>query len=221
YDREAKQAPNQPWFYDHHWRREGFAFSAFNSMLQRLLAALVWTGFLVPFFWIGVTQRGAWIFALVAGVFGLFGLVFLARWLQMLTELFRYGNTFLAYNNFPFFLGSTLSARLRAPNHLADFDELTLTLRCVQERYITSGSGSNRKTEVVCFELYSTSQTLSRSQLAAFSGHDIPVEFSLPEAQPSTTLAAAPPTYWEIEAKGKSTRATYEAFFLVPVYKPN
>lgn len=218
YDREAKQAPNQPWLYDHHWRREGFTFSAFNSMLQRLFAALVWTGFLVPFFWIGVTHRGAWIFALVAGVLGLFGLVFWARWLQMLTELIRYGNTFLAYNNFPFFLGSTLSARLRAPNHLADFDELTLTLRCVKERYITSGSGSNRKTEVVCFELYNDSKTFSRAQLAAYP-QEIPIEFTLPESQPVTSLTSAPPLYWEIEANAKSSRARFEAFYLVPVYK--
>lgn len=219
YDREAKQTPGQLWLCDHHWRREGFTFSAFNAMLQRLFAALIWTGFLVPFFWIGVTQRGAWFFALIAGLLGLLGLVFWARWLQMLSELLRYGNTFLAYNNFPFFLGSTLSARLFAPNHLADFDQLTLTLRCVREQYITSGTGSNRKTEVVCFELYSDSKTLSRAQLAAYSGREIPVEFTLPQSQPTTSLASAPPTYWEIEANAKSTRAPFEAFFLVPVYK--
>jgi hypothetical protein len=219
YDREAKQAPNQPWLYDFHWRREGFTFSAFNAMLQRLLAALVWTGFLAPFFWIGVTQRGAWFFAVVAGFLGLIGLIFWYRWLQMLTELLRYGNTFLAYNNFPFFLGSTLSARLRAPSHLVDFEEITLTLRCVRERYITSGSGDNRKTQVVCFELYSDTKTFTRGQLIAYSGHEIPVEFALPESQPITALASTPPVYWEIEANGKSGRTPFEAFFLVPIYK--
>ena len=219
YAREARQFPHQTWLYDHHWRREGIAFSAFNSMLQRLLAALAWNAFLVPFFWIGISNRDAWIFAVFAGFFALIGLVFWYRWAQMLGELLRYGNTFLAYDNFPYFLGSTLGARLRAPNHLADFDEITLTLRCVQEKYITSGSGDNRKTEVVCFELYSDSKILSRGQLAAFSGHDIPVEFTLPESQPSTALASPPPVYWEIEANGKSDRASFEAFFLVPVYK--
>jgi len=221
YNREAKQAPHETWLYDYHWHREGFTFSAFNSMLQRLLAALVWTAFLVPFFWIGVTQRGAWIFALVAGALGLFGLLFWARWLQMLTEYLRYGNIFLAYNNFPFFLGSSLSVRLRAPNHFAEFDELTFTLRCVQERYFTSGTGDNRKTEVVCFELYSDAKSFSRARLAAYFGREIQLEFALPESQPATSLAATPPTYWEIEANAKSTGAPFEAFFLVPVYKTN
>ena len=219
YESEARQSPHQPWLYDHHWRREGVAFSAFNSMLKRLCAALIWTGFLVPFFWIGITQRGAWFFALIAGLLALLGLAFWYRWFQMLVELLRYGNSFLFYNSFPFFLGSTLSARLRAPGHLADFDEISLTLRCVQEKYITSGSGSNRKTEVVCFELYSDTATYSRGQLAAFSGHEIPVEFSLPESEPSTALASPPPVYWEIEVNGKSDRAPFEAYFLVPVYR--
>jgi hypothetical protein len=146
-------------------------------------------------------------------------LCLLYRWLQMLIELLRYSNTFLAYNNFPFYLGSTLSARLRVPNHLADFEEITLTLRCVRERYITSGSGNNRRTEVVCFELCSDTKTLGRAELGAYSGHEIPIEFTLPESQPATALASTPPVYWEIEANAKSHRGPFEAFFLVPVYK--
>jgi len=27
-------------------------------MLQRLLAALVWNAFVIPFFWVGLNQRG-------------------------------------------------------------------------------------------------------------------------------------------------------------------
>jgi len=219
YDREARQVPSQLWLCDYHWHREGFAFSAFNSMLQRFVAAVLWNAFLTPFFWIGLTQRGAWFFAIVAALFALIGLVFWYRWGQMLAELLRYGNTFLDYNNFPYFLGGTLTARLRAPNHLSDLDELTLTLRCVQERYITSGSGKNRTTNVVCFELYADSKTFSRSQLAAYSNQSIPIEFTLPDSQLTTSLASTPPTYWEIEANGNSSRVNLQAFFLVPVYK--
>ena len=219
YDREARQVPSQLWLCDYHWHREGFAFSAFNSMLQRFVAAVVWNAFLTPFFWIGLTQRGAWFFAIVAGLFALIGLVFWYRWGQMLAELLRYGDTFLDYNTFPFFLGSSVSARFRAPNHLADIDELTLTLRCVQERYITSGSGDNRSTNVVCFELYADSKTFSRGQLAAYSNQSIPIEFTLPDSQLTTSLASTPPTYWEVEANGKSSRVNLQAFFLVPVYK--
>ena len=72
----------------------------------------------------------------------------------MLGELFRYGNTFFVYDEFPYFLGQTLHARLRAPHHISSLDELTFTLRCVQEKYVTTGTGQNRTTRVVCFEHY-------------------------------------------------------------------
>lgn len=220
YERESSARPGEPWLCDHHWHREGVGFSAFNSMLQRLVAALVWNAFLIPFFWVGLNQRGVGrVFLVFASLFALFGLVFWARWIQMLADLVRYGNSFLYYDEFPYFLGQTLRVRLRAPRHVASTDELALTLRCLQEKYVTTGSGNNRSTQVVCYELYKDATTFSSTQLAACAGGDIPVEFHLPADQYATALAETPPTYWEVEARGKARGADYEAFFLVPVYK--
>jgi len=218
YRRAAARNPGQPWLGDFHWAQDGIAFSAFNAMLGRLLAALVWTIFLVPFFWIGVA-RGLWIFAVFASVFALFGLIFWYRWAQMLADLIRYGNSYLSYDSFPYFAGGTLRARLRAPHHLADIDALTLTLRCVREEYVTSGTGKDRSTKVVCYELYNDAVTLTSERLAGFIGGEIPIEFRLPAEQPSTSLASTPPLYWEIEANGQSSSVSYQAYFLVPVYK--
>jgi hypothetical protein len=217
--REAAQFPGQPWLFDFHWRKEGVSFSAFKAMMGRLLGALVWNAFLIPFFWVGFTQRGAFVFAIFAGLFWLVGLVFWVRWVQMLGDLLRYGNSFLAYDEFPYFLGGKLCARLHAPCHLAAIDSLTLTLRCVQERYVTSGSGNQRSTQVVCYELYSDVASLDRDGLANYIGGDIPIEFQLPANKQPTVLADAPPRYWEIEARGKARGADYEAYFLVPVYQ--
>ena len=219
YLREAAQFPGQPWLFDFHWDKQGVSFSAFNAMLGRLLSAILWNTFLVPFFWIGITQRGAWVFAIFAGLFALIGLIFWIRWAQMLADLLRYGNSFLAYDEFPYFLGCTLRARLRAPNHLPAIDTLTLTLRCVQERYVTTGSSNNRSTQVVCYELYKDVATLDRDSLGSLQGADIPIEFALPAGKQSTLLAEPPPTYWEIEARGSAKGADYQAYFLVPVYK--
>ncbi len=220
YQREAAEHPGEPWLADHHWHREGIAFSAFNAMLGRFVAVLCWNAFLIPFFWVGLNAHGVGrVFLVFASIFALIGLVFWGRWLQMLGELFRYGNTFVFYDEFPYFLGQTLHVRLRAPHHASALDELTFTLRCVQEKYVTTGSGRDRATRVICFELYNDALTLSREQLAGLAGGDISVEFKLPSDQPSTFLAAAPPTYWEIQAQGKANRgADLEAYFLVPVY---
>ncbi len=220
YQREAAEHPAEPWRSDHHWQHEGLAFSAFNAMLSRFVAALLWNTFLIPFFWVGLNAPGiARVFLIFASFFTLIGLIFWGRWLQMLGELFRYGDSFLRYDDFPYFLGQKLRARLRAPRHISGLDYLTLTLRCVQEKYITAGTGNNRSKRVVCFELYKDSVTLSRDQLTGLAGGDIPIEFSLPANQQTTSLADSPPTYWEIQANGLARGADYEAYFLVPVYK--
>jgi hypothetical protein len=217
--REAAARPNEPWLYDYRWRREGIAFSAFDDMVKRLFAAIFWTTFLLPFGWVGMTQRGAWPFLVAVAIFGLLGLIFWYRWAQMLFDFLRYGNSFLAYNDFPFALGGTLRARLRVPRHISAIDELTLTLRCVVEKYVTTGTGENRTSKVVCYELYGESVSFDRNRLNGLVVGEIPVEFKVPADQPATTLIATPPTYWEIEAKGKAHGVDYEAVFLVPVYK--
>jgi len=217
YRREAAANPGQLWLADYHWQCEGFSFSAFEAMLARFVGAVLWNAFLIPFFWVGLTQRGMnRMFLVFACLFALIGLIFWVRWARVLGELFRYGNSFLYFNSFPYFLGNTFEGRLSLRRNLDAIDELTLTFRCIQEKYITTGTGENRSTKVVCFELYKDAATFSRSQLASAGGSGLPVSFRIPQDQPATRLCDAPPTYWEIEARG----ADYEAYFLVPVYKP-
>ena len=220
HDREAAAEPGQPWLADYHWQRRGIPFSAFNAMLSRLVAAITWNAFLIPFFWVGLNVPGPGrAFLAGACLFALIGLIFWARWIQMLGDLLRYGNSFLEFNSFPYFLGNRFEARLRAPRHLEAIDELSITLRCVQEKYITTGSGNNRSTKVVCFELYKEATTLPREQLMGAGNSYVTISFPLPENQPCTSLSTTPPTYWEIEARGKARGADYQAYFLIPVYK--
>jgi len=216
---DAAQRPGQPWLYDFHWGQEGIAFSAFNTMLERLLVALGWNAFLIPFFWIGLSVREGRVFLFFSSFFAVLGLFFWYRWAQMLADLLRYGNSFLTYDSFPYLLGGTLRARLRAPHHVSDIDALTFTLRCIQEHCVSTGSSGKRSTRVVCYELYKDTDTLNRDRLAGLAGGEIPVEFRLPANQPTTSLVSTPPVYWEIEARGLSRGVGYEAYFLVPIYK--
>src|ERR1700688_1799566 len=77
YNRQAAALAGLPWLVDYHWQREGFPFSAFHAMVSRFLAALAWYAFLIPFFWVGLNQRGvARVFVVFASLFALIGLVF-------------------------------------------------------------------------------------------------------------------------------------------------
>ena len=220
-DRRSRRAaaanPGEPWRYDYRWG-DGFSFSAFRTMIGRFLAALGWCAFVLPFGWVGVEVPGKRVFLYFAAIFELLGLFLWYRWGVALLDLVRYGNTYLGYEGAPYFVGGTLRAHLHAPRHLADIDELTLTLRCVQERYVTTGTGRDRTTAVECWELYSDSTTIPRQRLATVAGDGIPVEFPLPTGLPATTLASHPPTYWEIETRGKAHCVDYQAYFLVPIY---
>ena len=220
YRREVAANPGQIWLADYHWQREGFSFSAMQEMLSRFLGAVVWYAFLVPFFWVGLTQHGLnRMFFVFGALFALLGLYFWVRWARMVADLFRYGNSVLYFNSFPYFPGSTFDGRLNLQRNLDAIDELTLTFRCVQEKYVTTGTGQNRTTSVVCYELYRDATTFSRVQLASAGGTGLAVSFRIPQEQPVTRLSDAPPTYWEIEARGKGRGADYEAYFLIPVYQ--
>lgn len=219
YTRGKAQHPGQPWLYDFLWRQDGIIYSAFKAMLGRLLAALFWTGMLAPFFWICLNLSGGWFFLVAVPIlFSAAGFIFWYRWAVALVRLMRHGNSFLRYDSFPYLLGGALRARLRAPRHVTDLDALALTLRCVQEQYVTTGGGEDRTSRVVCYELYKDAVAFTRDHLAHFSGAEIPIEFSLPADQPPTSLAATPPRYWEIEVRGSSRKISYMAYFLVPVY---
>src|SRR5262245_4181363 len=218
YRRDAEQRPEQPWMYDYPWSRESVTFSTFNEMLHRLMGMLLWYGILTPFFWIGLRADGSVIFLYVAVFFALIGLVFVYRWVQMLAEGFRYGNTTLQFDTFPYSLGGTLTARLHVKRHLGVIEALTITFRCVEERYITSGHGESRSTSIVCYERYKEEKRLGIGQFAE-SPDGISLEFAIPADQPTTMLATRPPTYWEIEVRGRARGADLEAYFLVPVYK--
>jgi hypothetical protein len=220
FTRAIARLPAQPWLYDFPWRHEGITYSALKTMLGRLLAALFWSAMLVTPFWIGLNgSRSAWILRTFSIFFALLGLIFWWRWAVMLTQLLRYGGSFLSYDSFPYVLGGTLRARLGAPRHIADFDSLIVMLRCVQEQYITTGTGEDRSSSVVCHQLYKDVVTFGREHLAAFAGGEIPIEFRLPADQPSTSLISTPPLYWEIEARGSTRLVNYQAYFLVPVYQ--
>jgi hypothetical protein len=218
--RQTVQYPSEPWRCDFRWHVEGMAFSAFDDMLKRLLAALIWTAFLVPFGWLGASEKGARIFLYAAAFLGLVGLVFWFRWAAMLRCCLISCATETAISSTNLFriFSAERFARLRCSRHISAIEQLTLTLRCVQEKYVTSGTGSNRTTNVVCYELYKNVLQYDHERLTGLAGGDIPVEFTLPTGEPTTTLIAAPPTYWEIEAKGKARGIDYEGLFLVPVY---
>src|SRR5205807_2132898 len=175
--------PNPAPILENHPTRSATTIDGWRSALFGIpfIAAGVWIS-LAAFGFLSVRKHASdWAMGIIGPLFllgGLFfssffavlGLFFWYRWAQMLADLLRYGNSFLTYDSFPYLLGGTLRARLRAPHHVSDIDALTFTLRCIQEHCVSTGSSGKRSTRVVCYELYKDTDTLNRDRLAGLAG---------------------------------------------------
>jgi hypothetical protein len=212
----AAARPNEPWLADYPWQHEGIGFSEVDEVLGRLLAALAWTLIFSLFAWVGILKPDGWPIWAALCLFGVCCLMIWGRWAVAVFQLMNYGDGSLSFGDFPFRLGGKLRATLRIPQHLSVMYQLTITLRCVQEKFVSSRDG--RTETVVCYEMYKNIIQMNAAQLAGFGEGEIPVEFRLPDRQACTRLSATPPTYWEIEVNGKTQGTGYSAIFLVPIY---
>jgi hypothetical protein len=221
--RFSVEQPGKPWLGDYPWRPEGFKFSALRETTKPLTAALIGSALVAPFIWVALGNPFAWAFDLFVGILALLPGLTWWRWFAMLRRASRFGSSFLTYDTFPFFVGNTLRARLQVRRNLESIQSLTLTLRCVQEKYVTTG-GSKRwgvsrgTTSTVSYELFSEVLVLDRSKIMNLQSGGIPLQFSIPANAPPSRLSDRPPVYWEIEARGETQGTAYQALLLVPVY---
>lgn len=221
--RVAAQQPDKPWLGDYAWTPEGSGFSGSRETTKPLATAMVGTAIIAPFVWAALRSPFAWAFDLFVGMLAVLPVAAWWRCLVTLLESLRFGRSFLTYETFPFFVGSMLTARLRVQRNLESVQSLTLTLRCVQEKYVTTGGGRRRNsigiTAVVRYELFKEVLALDHAQIMNWQRGEIPVQFSIPADAPRTHLSSRPPIYWGIEAKGETQGTAYKALFLVPVYE--
>ena len=126
----------------------------------------------------------------------------------------RYGRSWLRFARFPFRAGDRVELSLDSFGALSLVPSLQATLRCVQERYETRGTGKNRSTQVVCYALWSASVTVEKDRKGFFD-----FTFDIPAGAPSTALRERPARYWELVlSSGDVPGVDYEARFLGPVY---
>jgi hypothetical protein len=210
--------PNDPWRWDHAWDERGSTDDTAARAVRSFAAAVFMFLFLVPFHWIGffAPDRVA-MFGVVALLFDVVALVLLGRAAYLLARRLKYGNGRALFGRFPFRPGTTLEVHVEAPPALPQHALATATLRCIQERYVTRGSGKNRTTSVVCFEIYR--DTAPAELVGAGAGlRALRVRFDLPRDVPTTDLASRPCRYWEVEVDASTDGVDYAARFLVPVY---
>jgi hypothetical protein len=210
--------PGEPWRWDHAWDERVTRDDTGARGRHFAVAAMFLFAFLTPFHWIGFFgPRLALPFGLVALFFDLIGVGLLVAAGYFVARRLKYGPGVARFGHFPFRRGSTLELHVEAPPALPQHALATATLRCVQERYVTTGSGKDRSTTVQCFEIY---RDTAPAELTGGGGgrRALRVSFAIPADAPATDLASRPCRYWEVDVEAITDGVDYGVRFLVPVY---
>ena len=214
-----RQLPNSPWLWDYDWRAQGSTDNILKKALSTLVGLLVFGIFLAPFNWIAfVSEHGFGFWQILVGFFDCVIMLGVGgRFITKLKQYLTIGNSTLGYNDFPFYLGRTMSVTLKSvPSEVTN---LQLDLRCIEEAYEVHGSGEHKKSEVVCYEVYKDSQIIQQENIQ--SGGDLHLSWNLPNDKAlSSTPSERPAKFWELEVKADRGDSTYHNRFVLPIYAP-
>jgi hypothetical protein len=210
--------PDEPWRWDHKWNERAARDDTLARARHFFVAAVFLFVFLTPFHWIGFFgPRSALPFAIVALLFDAIGVGLLVAAGYFVARRVKYGTGVALFGSFPFRRGSALELHVEAPRALPQHALPTATLRCVQERYVTTGTGEDRSITVQCFEVYR--DAAPAELVAAGAGRRaLRVRFAIPPDVPTSDLASRPCRYWEVDVEARTDGVDYATRFLVPVY---
>jgi hypothetical protein len=210
--------PGEPWRWDHAWDERASTDDTGARAGQSLYGTVFMAVFLAPFHWIGfVAPDGPLMFGIVALLFDIAVVALICHAVYLLARRLKYGSGRALLARFPFRPGSTLELHVQAPQALPQHAVASATLRCIQERYVRSGSGEDTTVSVECFELYRDVAPAPWASAGA-GVRSLRVRFDLPHDIPITDLASRPCRYWEVDIEASTDGVDYAARYLVPVY---
>ncbi len=208
---------SSPWLWDYEWQALGISDNKLKKVMHGLIMLIVVGAFLAPFhWWAFVSDEGSIMVKAMVVFFDLvFGLGGGYYFLNNLALFLKYGNSRLRFSSFPFLLGDTLSVVLVGLP--SEINQLQLDLRFIEEQYETRGSGRNKESRVVCYQLYHEERILKGREVA--SSGKLSLEWGLPnEPEMTSTLSQRPARFWELEVKADTPGVDYHSRFLLPVY---
>jgi hypothetical protein len=200
------------WERDFPWDRSGTTDRTPGRVANAFLGSALLLVFLVPFnWWAFLSGKGPLPVEVFVAFFDLLLLAVLGNAGYLLLQLVKYGRSRLGFRRFPFLTGERLSV-VFSPNRFA---EVRFVLRCVEERFETTGAGKNRTTSLVCDQIYRDERVLEPGSLLA----EVEVEFDLPdEPEWGNRFGEMPLRYWELLVEAEEPGVDFSTSFLLPVY---
>ncbi len=207
---------------DYPWDRRGIKGDGLKQVMTNFAGWSFFAFFLSPFNWLcffANQKKVPKVFHFMTGLFDIIVICGITYCFYLLIRFLRYGQSFFRFSRFPFQPGGTVEGTVMMTKPLKGVSKMKTTLRFVEEKFETRGTGDNRSTQTVCYELYS--ETVERTDFPQY-GPDIesvPVSFVLPQDLTfKNNLSSRPPRYWQLEVSAATPGVDYFSRFLVPVY---
>lgn len=202
----------EPWLIDHPWDPRGIRDRVFGRALSGIGGAAFMALFLVPFNWVAFFEGGTrWFVVAIVSFFDLLLLLVAGTVAYRLVQALRYGSSHLAFRRFPFHPGESLQVALTSRAG----GDLEARLRFVEERFEATGSGRNRSTRQVSYELHGESKSFPASEHTA----EVEIRFDVPDNPDWVTeLSGTPVRYWELVVEAPRRGVDYRTTFPLPIY---
>lgn len=206
---------------DHLWDREKFEVSGWRTVVEAAVFAVFLSLFLVPFNWFCFSEHGEFrsnVLAKVAiAAFDVAGLLCWFHFFKRLLHQRKFGATRVEFARFPFRVGQPVALRFVPPQSVKAMNGGSFMLRCVGEWTERTGSGDNRRSNIIQEAQWSGTWHLDDASVF-FRDEVIELTFDPPADLPLTSLSTPRQVFWELIVKLDVDGLDFEEVYLVPVY---
>ncbi len=212
-------APEAVALADYNWNKRGYQPSRWSKVFKASGLAIALTVFLSIFnWWAFFSKYGPF---MVKCIVGLFDLILLAVWGQFFLTLARalkFSDSRIDFARFPYSISEPILIRWPAPNGISKPVKGSFTLRCLEEWWETTTTGSKRSTYLVKQEIWSGNWQLDPAD-ELLPGKIREFSFAPAAEALPTNFHAPKPIYWEFEVNLEMSGPDFVETYLVPVYQ--
>ena len=140
---------SEPWHADYPWDPRGIRDRAGGRLVGTVTFPIFLVVFLAPFhWWAFMSEAGPWMVKIIVVFFDLILVLVIGKAIYLLGRYFKFGHSRLSFRRFPFRPGDRLLVAFSG----TPLERLKATLRFVEERFESSGSGRNRSSQLASYE---------------------------------------------------------------------
>ncbi len=214
----ARRHPEEFAFQDYGWDPSGFKPPRWKPAMIAVAGLFFFALFLSMFNWWAFYARGPLMVKIIVSLFDLILIYGVYQTTIRVGRAFKFGGSEIRFLQFPIRREEQIELHWKPAHGIVRANKGSFALRCIEEYWVTTGSGKNRSRHLVHDELWSETMVLGEPHLFS-RAEEIKLLFQNPAGIPSTQLNATRPVYWELEVKLDLPGLDFEERYLIPIYE--